>query len=491
MTFDELIKICKPLDVYGSRPDRFNELTQDSRQVRPGSVFIAVRGTQVDGHMFIENAISKGASVIICEDAYYTEHKDVSVLEVEDTRKLVGPLAQAFEGNPAEQLILIGVTGTNGKTTVVTLVYQALEKLGARPSLLGTVDKRIHDEILESLLTTSDPIELARDMRKMVEADSSHLVMEVSSHALDQQRVAGLDFEIAGFTNLSHDHLDYHDTVDRYAEAKKKLFDNLDEDASTIVNGDDTYGEFMIKDCRAETTRFGFRTEADVMCSVVSSRPDGLMVNIDGINVASPLVGHYNAYNVALAFLICRALGYNNEMIAEALKTAKGASGRLERVPAEGGPLVFVDYAHTPDALENVLATLKELKEEGETLHVIFGCGGNRDKNKRPEMARISETLADRITVTSDNPRNEDPEAIIDDIMEGFETPDAVARITDRRKAIEEAMGQADEKTIILIAGKGHETYQEIGGERYDFDDRKIAREALENRNKNQNPEAN
>ena len=485
MTFDELIDICRPLDIHGRRPDQFGGLTQDSRQVSEGSVFIAVRGLQVDGHMFIENAVSKGASVVICEDVYYTEEDDVCVVEVENTRNLVGPLAQAFEGYPARTLVLIGITGTNGKTTVATLVYQALRTLGARPSLLGTVGKRINDQALESLLTTSDAIELARDMRRMVEADSSHLVMEVSSHALDQRRVAGLEFDVAGFTNLSHDHLDYHATLDDYAEAKKRLFDSLDEDATAIVNGDDPHASYMLKDCRAQKVRFGFRNKLDVDCRIVSSSSEGMRIEIDGTEIASPLIGNFNAGNVALAFLACRALGYDDEAIAGALQNAAGAAGRLERVQAgsdvSGEPLVLVDYAHTPDALENVLSTLKDLKTEEQQLHLVFGCGGNRDRAKRPKMASVAETYADRITVTSDNPRDEDPDAIVDEIMNGFteDTRAAVTRITDRREAIEQAIRDADPGTILLIAGKGHETYQEIAGERHPFDDREIARNAL------------
>jgi len=485
MTFDELIQICKPLHIHGEEPEQIGELTQDSRQVSEGSVFIAVRGLQVDGHMFIENAISKGASTIICEDVYYTEEKDVCVLEVESTRELVGPLAQAFEGYPAKKLILIGVTGTNGKTTVATLTYQALRKLGARPSLLGTVGKRIHDEVLESLLTTSDPIELARDMSRMVEADSSHLVMEVSSHALDQQRVAGLGFKVAGFTNLSHDHLDYHDTLDDYAEAKKKLFDTLKEDATAIVNGDDPHAPYMLEDCPAAKVRFSFRKKLDVECKILYSGSDGMRLSVEGTKFSSPLIGNFNASNVALAFLVCRALGYEKRDVAAAIESARGAAGRLERVQPDnerhGGPLVLVDYAHTPDALANVLSTLRDLKTKKQKLHVVFGCGGDRDRTKRPKMAAVAEEYADEITVTSDNPRNEDPDAIIDQIMAGFnkETAPAVSRITDRQDAIETAIRKADADSIVLIAGKGHETYQEIGGERHEFDDRKIALRCL------------
>lgn len=487
MTINEIIKICNPTQVSGSKPDTIGSLTQDSRAVEEGAVFIAVKGTQVDGHMFIDDAIEKGAAVIICEDAFYTK-TDVCVMEVANTRALVGPLAQAFEGNPAEKLRIIGITGTNGKTTVATLTYQILQTLGVRPSLLGTVAKRIDDEEIDSLLTTSDPIELARDMRRMVDAESTHLVMEVSSHALDQKRVDGIDFEIAAFTNLSHDHLDYHSDIEEYASAKKILFDQLPDESTAVVNGDDKQSQFITSNCSGRVISFGFQSDQPVKCSIKESKATGLTILVDGIEISSPMVGEFNAYNVAQTFLIGRTLGYEDQAIADALKSANGAAGRLQRVQlndVDNQPLVLVDYAHTPGALENVLQSLAKTKEEHQTLHVIFGCGGDRDKTKRPKMAGVAEDNADKVTITSDNPRSEDPDAIIDDAMKGFMHPEKVTRITDRREAIEETIAGADKNTIILIAGKGHETYQEINGTRHPFDDRAIARKALANRNGN------
>ena len=488
MTFNELIKLCKPIDVSGPEPDRLGTLTQDSREVEEGSVFIAVKGFEVDGHMFIENAISKGASVIICEDSYYSD-EEVCIIEVADTRSLVGPLAQAFEGYPAQELKIIGITGTNGKTTVATLTWQLLKEMGgARPSLLGTVAKRIDDKVLDSLLTTADPIELARDMRSMVDAKSTHLVMEVSSHAIDQKRTAGFDFTVAAFTNLSHDHLDYHDNWQDYAKTKKKLFDGLNQDAWAVINQDDEQGKYMALDCPAQIIDFSFKKPITYDCKVISNTSAGLKIEIEGVEFQSPLAGTFNAYNVAEAVFICKALGYEFTTIARALAKAKGAAGRLERVETENPekqPTVLVDYAHTPDALENVLSTLSDLKTEKQKLHVIFGCGGDRDKAKRPKMAEVAENYADLITVTSDNPRSEDPEEIIDQIMLGFDSKTEVGRLSSRKEAIEQAILQADERTMILVAGKGHETYQEVKGKRYDFDDRKVAMEALNKRNRN------
>lgn len=478
MTLDKLIQICNPLHVTNKNNDA--ELTMfalDSREVREGSVFIAIRGTQVDGHMFLEDAINRGARVIICEESYYTD-EDVCVIEVENTQKLAGPIAQAFAGNPGDQLKVIGVTGTNGKTTTATLVYQVLSSCGKKASLLGTVSKRILDDEFDSKLTTSDPIELAKDMRSMVDAGSEFLVMEVSSHALHQYRTSGFDFKVAAFTNLSHDHLDYHETLEEYAKAKKMLFDNLPESSVAVVNMDDQFGREMIEDCKAQKLSLSFSNDT---AYILENSAQGISVIVDGEKIESPLVGKFNAYNIGLAYLICKSIGLEPKEIIHALEKAKGAAGRMEPVTieAENLPLVIVDYAHTPDALQNVLSTLSAVKDPTQKLTVVFGAGGDRDTSKRPEMAKVSEEFADNIIVTSDNPRTENPDLIITDILDGFESLDTVKTITDRKEAIGRAISDATENEIILIAGKGHEDYQEVNGERHHFDDREIAREFL------------
>ena len=374
---------------------------------------------------------------------------------------------------------MIGITGTNGKTTTATLVYQMLSATGKKASLLGTVSKRILEEELGSSLTTSDPIELANDMKAMVEAGSEFLVMEVSSHALHQSRVAGFDFEVAAFTNLSHDHLDYHSTVEEYAKAKKLLFDGLPSSSSAIVNADDPHGASMLTDCKAKSVAFSFDTEKNY---IISNTPQGITLSVEGTTIQSPLVGKFNAYNVAEAFLIGKELGISAEDAAEALKNAPGAAGRMETVKVDGDalPLVIVDYAHTPDALENVLSTLKNLKEDDQNLIVIFGAGGDRDSTKRPQMAKAAASHADTIIVTSDNPRFENPDLIIADILDGFEVLEHVSSITDRKEAIQKTIAAAGENDIILIAGKGHEDYQDVQGTKHPFDDREIAKAALE-----------
>ncbi|MEQ8523655.1 UDP-N-acetylmuramoyl-L-alanyl-D-glutamate--2,6-diaminopimelate ligase [Gracilimonas sp.] len=478
MTIDKLIEICNPLHV--TNKDFDGEITTfaiDSREVQEGSVFIAIRGTQVDGHMFLEDAIGRGAKVIICEESYYTE-EDVCVIEVENTQKLAGPIAQAFAGNPGEQLRVIGITGTNGKTTTATLVYQVLCACGEKTSLLGTVSKRILEEVFDSKLTTSDPIELANDMKTMVEAGSEYLVMEVSSHALHQDRVAGFEFDVAAFTNLSQDHLDYHETLDEYAKAKKILFDHLPESSTAVVNTDDVQGNFMLKDCKAQKSLLSFKNDTS---HILKNSPDGITIVVNGEKIESPLMGTFNAYNVGEAFLICKALGLDAKEVIKALSDAKGAAGRMEPVTIDGEnlPVVIVDYAHTPDALENVCSTLSSVKEANQTLTVIFGAGGDRDSSKRPKMAQAAAEFADKIIVTSDNPRTENPDLIIADILDGFEVLDNVKSITDRKEAIQKAIEDASGNEIILIAGKGHEDYQEVNGQRLHFDDREIAREFL------------
>jgi UDP-N-acetylmuramoyl-L-alanyl-D-glutamate--2,6-diaminopimelate ligase len=485
MTFERLIHICDPVSINGPAPDALSTFTQDSRTVEDHSVFIAVKGTQVNGHNFIEKAVEDGASTIICEKSVHLD-AEACFLQVKDTRSLVGPIAQEFEDNPSKKLKIIGITGTNGKTTVATLTYQILQTLGEEPSLLGTVAKHIGKEVSDSRLTTEDPIELANDMRRMVEAGSSHLVMEVSSHALAQKRVEGVHFQVAAFTNLSHDHLDYHGDFKTYAAAKKILFDGLDANSSAVINNDDEYASLMIRDCHGQAVLFGFKNPGIIQCRLLKNNHSGIVLDVDGIEIKSPLIGLFNAYNVAQTFLICRAMDYESQPIADALESAAGAPGRLQRVEVGKGspqPLVLVDYAHTPGALENILQTVKNIKKPNQKLHLIFGCGGDRDRIKRPKMAAIAESYADQITITSDNPRSEDPDAIIDDAMKGFTHPNGVRRITDRKEAIEQAVGEANEHSILLIAGKGHETYQEVKGLRRRFDDREIARRALSNRN--------
>ncbi len=486
MNFQKLIAFCEPMSVSGAEPETVGKLCQDSRQIQPGDIFIAVKGTKSDGHNFIGEAVDRGAGIIISEKELDLD-KDVAVLKVRNTRKLLGPLAQQMVGYPAKEMTVIGITGTNGKTTVATLIWQILSRLDYKASLLGTIEKKVLRKTYKSRLTTADPIELANDMKAMVDAGSVYLVMEVSSHALHQRRVRGIPFHIAVFTNLSHDHLDYHLTMNEYASAKKKLFNHLDNKSWAITNLDDERGEWMTNSTPAKILSFSFEEKGLIKASVLKSDASGMRISVDETEFKTPLVGRFNAYNVVEALLTCTALGLDGKKVAEVLKECPGAPGRMERVNEDARvrdePVVFVDYAHTPNALENVLSTLRELKTGSLELVVVFGCGGDRDTSKRPKMAGIAESLADRVIVTSDNPRTEDPDAIIDETMKGFKAPDKVTRITSRKDAIIEAVTTTEPGSIILVAGKGHETYQEINGERIHFDDREIVRNALQKKN--------
>ena len=500
MNIADLLHIIHPLQMTGSFDGKIARLVLDSRIARKNDAFIALRGTRSDGHHFINDAIRKGASVIIAEhipdEHSKSSHKNADpengplYIQVADTRHIIGDLAQAFAGYPAQSLKMVGITGTNGKTTVSTLVYQVLQRLGYNTGLLGTVETRIGSRVIESKLTTPDPISLADTLKKMVRQDTAFAVMEVSSHALEQQRVGGIRFDVGAFTNLSRDHLDYHRDMEAYVEAKQRLFLSLDSDAIAVINRDDPAAPKVIEECQARIWDFGYENNKDFR--ILDESAEGMVLDLDGTIVSTPLAGRYNAYNVAQAYLICLALGCTKGSVAAALGEVHGAPGRLERVKPEGyddndltpavlemAPSVFVDYAHTPDALENVLQALTAVRTEGVTLHVVFGCGGDRDRSKRPEMGRIADHYADIITLTSDNPRTEDPDAIIRDIRQGVVRGDRLYIQKDRRKAIRSAVLDADTSTMVLVAGKGHETYQEVHGRRRKFDDRKVAGKSI------------
>lgn len=466
--------------VQGTIPEPIGNLVLDSRKVEPGDIFIAIKGYNSDGHRFISQVAGKGASAAIVEDI--DAYSNIAQIQVSDTRALLGKLAQEFEGNPGQKLKIAGITGTNGKTTVATLIYQVLRHCNESAALLGTVATVINDKKQTSRLTTPDSIDLARIFREVVNHDCDFAIMEASSHALHQQRTSGFDFAVAGFTNLSHDHLDYHKTEDAYAEAKKLLFDQLPKSSTAIINTDDLRGDFMAGDCQANIIRYGFNH--DQGDRIVRNNSEGLKIEVGGVQIQSPLIGNFNAYNLALAYHACRAFGLAETETVLALSKSPGAPGRMEKVLFDSPvplPVILVDYAHTPDALKNVLKTLNEVKQGQELVHVLFGAGGDRDVSKRAVMAKYAEEYADFITVTSDNPRSEEPEDIIDHVMQGFSKTENVIIEADRKEAIIKTIGRADSNSIVLIAGKGHETHQEVKGVYHHFDDKAVALSTLQN----------
>ena len=462
-------------------PDAFDveHLTADSREGTPGGAFVAVRGTEADGHAFIADAIEGGARLVVCEElpeAARERFPAVVFARVTDARKAVAEAAAALYDDPAAALRMVGVTGTNGKTTVAWLVHHLLDALGEPTGLLSTIEVRAGDETEGTTLTTPGPIELQRTLRRMVDRGCTACAMEVSSHALDQDRVHGLDYEVAVFTNLTVDHLDYHGTPRAYKQAKKTLFDDLGPDATALYNADDEAGAEMVADTAARTVSFALDRDADIRPTVRESTIEGLRLGVEGRERTFRLAGRFNAYNLAAAYGVGRALGYEAGAVLDALAGAPPVPGRFETLRAEDGRTVVVDYAHTPDALDNILRAVRAVMPADATLWCVFGCGGDRDPSKRRAMGSVAEQLADRVVVTSDNPRTEEPESILNDIRRGVSRPAEMRWIVDREAAIAAAAEASAPGDVVVIAGKGHETTQTIGTEKRPFDDRDIAR---------------
>lgn len=475
-----------PDDIPHIGDDRKVEVSQveiDSRKVKPGALFVAIKGHQVDGHNYIESAINAGAKVIVHDTKWEGEHvSGVIYIASDHTAKLAGVIAHNFYGRPSHQTNLIGVTGTNGKTSVATLLYQSTKLLGYKVGLISTVHNRINDEVLDATHTTPDAIRLNELLAEMVDEGCDYVFMEVSSHAIDQSRIAGLDFKIAAFTNISHDHLDYHDTFKEYIWTKKKFFDYLDKEATAISNIDDKRGEVMLQNTSARKKTFALHRPADFKGKVMSDSIEGLQMMIDGSEVFFQLSGQFNAYNLLTVYAILTECGFDKEEIFTVLSQVRGAEGRFEKIIHPVSRIcAIVDYAHTPDALENVLSTIAKTKDKSQRVITVVGCGGDRDTTKRPKMAAIAAKLSDYAVLTSDNPRSEDPESILDDMMEGIadKMSDRVIRISDRREAIKKAVEMAEQRDIILVAGKGHEKYQDIKGEKFPFDDKQELKAVL------------
>ncbi len=460
-----------------------DHLANDSRRVGPGGLFIAIKGAIADGHLFIEKAVQNGAIAIVCEamPAEVSKHfPGIVFVQVTNARTALAELAAAFYGDPARSLRMIGVTGTNGKTTTAFLVHHLLGKLNVKAGLISTVEYKIGDRTKEATHTTPDILDTCQLLREMVDAGCKACVMEVSSHALVQDRVRTIPYEVAVFTNLTQDHLDYHGTMENYLAAKKILFDTLGPAAKAIYNVDDDAGEALVADTPARKISYGCTGVAELQATLLENELQGLLLEIDDARYRFKLVGQFNAYNLLAAYGVGVAMGFEKEAVLSALTSANPVPGRFEILSVSNARFVVVDYAHTPDALENVLRTLAKTKAVTAKMWCVFGCGGDRDATKRPMMGRIAETLADHVIVTSDNPRTEDPEVILNDIRAGFTAPEKAAWVVNRKQAIEYAAQHAAAGDVVLIAGKGHEPYQIIGTIKYDFDDRVEAVKAFD-----------
>ena len=475
----EILSAITPRSFSASGDCSIAALQYDSRKVQQGDCFFAIRGTQSDGHDYIDKAVANGAVAVVCEQLPANCAEGVSYIVVEDSNSAMADIAAAFYGNPSHQLALVGVTGTNGKTTIATLLYDLYRSMGYKVGLISTVVYRIGEREVESTHTTPDAIRLNAMLREMVDMGCDYCFMEVSSHSVVQERIRGLRFRGAIFTNLTHDHLDYHGTFAEYIKAKKRLFDSLDKRAFALTNADDRNGDVMVQNCRAAVSRYSLRQMADFRCKILETHFDGMLLKIDNNEVWVNFLGRFNASNLMAVYGAASLLGADKQELLQGLSSLRSVSGRFEPVRSDDGKVAIVDYAHTPDALENVITTINDIRGEGQRLIVVCGCGGDRDSTKRPEMARIASREADIAILTSDNPRTEDPEKILDQMMEGVEPQAQVLRITDRRQAIRTAVMLARKGDIILVAGKGHENYQIIGREKHHFDDREELRAAF------------
>ncbi|GAA4381872.1 UDP-N-acetylmuramoyl-L-alanyl-D-glutamate--2,6-diaminopimelate ligase [Hymenobacter koreensis] len=458
-------------------------LTLDSRQAAPGMVFFALRGVQADGHQFIPKAVEQGAAVVVCEEPPFELNAQVTYLLVQDSAEAMGHMAAAFYGHPSKKLQLVGVTGTNGKTTVATLLHKLFTERGYKCGLLSTVQNQIGSEVIPATHTTPDAIRLNELLARMVTQRCTHAFMEVSSHAVAQHRVTGLHFAGGIFTNLSHDHLDYHGTFDNYLKAKKGFFDMLPKSAFALTNADDKRGAVMLQNTKARKANYSMRGQATVRGRLVENGVEGLQLEVDDREVQFRLIGVFNAYNLLAVYGAATLLGEDAEETLTVLSGLTSAPGRFEPIVSPRKRVTgIVDYAHTPDALENVLQTIADIRRPEQNVITVVGCGGNRDAAKRPVMAELAARLSDRAVLTSDNPRFEDPNEILRQMQAGVRPTDAgkSLMIPDRREAIKTACALARPGDIVLVAGKGHETYQEVQGQRSPFDDREVLKEAFE-----------
>ncbi len=469
------------MDIRGPEKIAVKDLKIDSGRVQKGDLFAAIRGTRVDGHDYIPEAVRKQASVIVCEDFPSQLTETQTWVRVASTPATLGRMAAAFFDRPSSQLQLIGITGTNGKTSIATFLYRIFEACGFPSGLISTIRTTIHRESQKATHTTPDAVVINRLLKRMVDAGCSYAFLEVSSHAIDQNRIAGLHFSGAVFTNLTHDHLDYHGSFKNYLNVKKSFFDGLPEKAFALVNADDRNGMVMVQNSRARKYSYGIKKMADFRAKIVERSPEGALVKFENSEVWIPFIGDFSAYNLLAAFACCRLLDLRDEEVLKVISNMGPVPGRLETIHSKDGHIAIVDYAHTPDALQNVLKSIQQIIGSGCKIITVVGAGGDRDRSKRPVMANIVTQYSYRVLLTSDNPRSEDPESIIQEMVKGipYDLQNRVLSITNRREAIKTACLMAGPGDIILVAGKGHEDYQEIKGKRHHFDDREVVREFL------------
>ncbi|MEN9369820.1 MAG: hypothetical protein RI952_685 [Bacteroidota bacterium] len=482
MKLSALLNSCKILELVGNTEQDINGIYFDSRKVSSGSLFIATIGTAVDGHDFIESAIIKGACVIVCQKLPTNLQANVTYVVVENSSRAMGLMAAAYYQHPSKKLKLVGVTGTNGKTTVATLLSNLFQELGYKVGLLSTVENKINQTVIPSSHTTPDSISINELLIKMLDAGCDYCFMEVSSHATVQERIAGLTFEGGIFTNITHDHLDFHQTFDEYIKAKKYFFDQLPAGAFALTNLDDKRGAVMLQNTKAHVKSYALQTMATFKAKIIENQFSGLFLNIDSEEVWFKMVGSFNAYNLLAVYSTAMLLDQDKTRVLTILSTLSGAEGRFDYTIASNGVIGIVDYAHTPDAIKNVLQTIGNIRKGNETVIAVVGCGGDRDKTKRPIMAEVACKLSDKVILTSDNPRTEDPAAILKEMEAGVPISQRKKTITiqDRKEAIRTACHLAKSGDIILLAGKGHEKYQEINGVKFPFDDKKIFSEIME-----------
>lgn len=481
-TIKEILNVIKPIEIKGEiTNDKINKIFINSNEVKQNSLFIAIKGTNADGHDYIDDAIRNGARFILCEYIPSDTRSDVLYIKVNNTQKIAGEVAAAYYDYPSKKLKVIGVTGTNGKTTIATLLYRITRLMGKKAGLFSTIVNYVDSKLYRTENTTPNPVAIQRLMNKMIEARCEYCFMEISSHAVIQNRINGIHFTGGIFTNITHEHLDYHKTFNNYLKAKQGFFDILPENAFALTNIDDKNGKIIVQNTSAKVYTYGLKNFADFNAKILEKHIDSTLIKINNKEIWTKLIGTHNVYNLLAIYGCLILLGFTEESILSNISLVEPVDGRLQLIKSPNGINIFIDYAHTPDALQNVLTTLNDIKKENSNIIVVVGAGGNRDKTKRPKMARISAELSSTLILTSDNPRNEKPEDIIEDMKSGLDE-NLNARtlvIIDRKEAIKTALRIAKKDDIVLIAGKGHETYQEINGVKYYFDDRQVVKELI------------